>query len=175
MNDAKAEEVQPAADANNAGSESDNSTPPSESLLVLRVSRIWSAGLILIILWSLKLLLPYADLSIPVMMAWFLSPLACAGLILLWWLFLSRASIREKVFGALGLASIAFVTILLADKSMRIAGTMLHLMPWGITCFTVTLFCLARRLSIGRTGFAVLEVSGENQRGFCASLRWRLS
>ena len=157
MNDVQPEEAQPAAhQSDDAGSLPDDSTAPGKPITSFRALRIWPAGLILITLWSLKLLLPYADPSMPVMMAWFLSPLACAGLILFWWLFLSRASIREKVFGALGLVSIVFVTILLADKSMRIAGTMLHVMPWGITGFTVTLFCLARRLSISRTWIALL-------------------
>jgi outer membrane protein assembly factor BamB len=115
-------------------------------------------------MWALKLSLPYADslvviedaASIPALRAWFMGPLVCAGLILLWWLFLSRASTKEKALGFIGLVTIATITTLLADKSIRGAGTMLYAVPWGISGFAVALICLARRLSLSRTWLALL-------------------
>ena len=129
----------------------------SNSRVDVRPLRVWPASLLLVTLWILKLVLPYADSSMPaLMMTRFFGPLVCAGLILLWWLLLSRASMREKTFGILGLVSIATFTTLLADKSMPGAGTMLYAVPWGITGFTLALICLARRLSLSRTGFSLL-------------------
>jgi outer membrane protein assembly factor BamB len=90
------------------------------------------------------------------MMSRFMGPLVCAGLIVLWWLLLSRASLKEKALGLIGLVTIVIVTTLLADKSIRGIGTMIFAVPWGISGFAVALICLARAKSTRRTWLALL-------------------
>lgn len=92
----------------------------------------------------------------PVMMARFMGPLACTGLILFWWLFFSRAWWVERGLGLVGLAAITVVTTLLADKSIRGFGTAIYAVPWGITGFAVVLIGSAKMQSTQRTWLALL-------------------
>ena len=53
----------------------------------------------------------------------------CAGLSVLWWVFLSRASLTEKALGVFGMATIVTITTILADKTIRGFGTPSALLP----------------------------------------------
>jgi len=160
MSDAQPDEQRlPADHVDDAGGAPANSIAQIESVPAFRALRIWPACLLVVILWTLKLSLQFvaaSTSSFQVLIAWFMGPLVCAGLILLWWLFFSRASMKEKALGILGLIAIAAITMQLADKSMQGAGTMLFAVPWGISGFTVGLICLARRLSMSRAWFSLL-------------------
>ena len=57
-----------------------------------RPLRIWPVALLITILWAFRIVTGFAEtMSMPVMMARFMGPQVCAVLILLWWLFFSRA------------------------------------------------------------------------------------
>ena len=143
-----------------AGVASESSALQKRSIPAVRVLRIWPAVLLLVSLWALRIIPGlYSEASMPVMMARFMGPLACGGLILLWWLFLSRATIMEKALGLLGLVIIVIITTLLADKTIRGFGTMIYAIPWGISGFTVALICLARMPSLRRTCLALLAAA----------------
>ena len=106
--------------------------------------RLWPLIVLLICLWGLRIGAGLVEeLSFPVMMARFMAPLGFAGLIVLWWIFLSRATVKEKATGVLGLAIIALVTSVAADKTVRGFGTMMYAVPWGITAFSVALILFA--------------------------------
>ena len=127
------------------------------SLRRIRALRIWPAVVLVIALWGLRIVPGlYPEPSVPVIWIRFMGPLVCAGLILLWWLLLSRALWKERVLGLIGLAVIAGATTQLLDKSLRGFGVMIHVVPWGITAFAVALIVLGGILSTRRTWYALL-------------------
>lgn len=160
MSDVAPDERQiPGEQRREAGNVAEDPASPAPATSTFRALRIWPAGLLLVCVWTLKLLIPFVDSSVlsrPMLFAWFLGPLVCTGLILLWWLFASRATMKEKTLGFVGVAAIAVITTLLADESLLGAGTMLYTVPWGISGFTIVLICLARWVSISRTWLALL-------------------
>lgn len=135
----------------------ESSSEGKTSVPRLRALRIWPAASLLVCLWALRIIPGLQpEMSMPIMMARFMGPLACAGLIVLWWLFLSRASLKEKLLGLIGLVAIVTATWFLSDKSIRGFGIMIHAIPWGISGFAVALVCLAGVRSFARTGLALL-------------------
>ena len=119
--------------------------------------RTWPAILLVLVLWLLRIVPGFLDTSsVPILMAQFMGPLACAGLILLWWVFFSRATLKEKLLGLVGLVLIATVTTAFADKTVQGMGTMLFAIPWGATAFAVALLCLQAIGSPLRTWLALL-------------------
>ncbi len=105
-----------------------------------RSLRVWPVILLLIALWSLRIVPNLFDeKSMALMMAWFMGPLICVGLILLWWLFFSRASILEKVVGFTGLLAIVFACNAWADKTVKGFGLIIFVIPWGITAFALAM------------------------------------
>jgi outer membrane protein assembly factor BamB len=105
-------------------------------------------------------------------------------LIVSWWLFMSRATIKEKLSGLVGLVAIAIATTLLADKSMVGMGTMRYAIPFGITGFTIALILLSRKspaircsvaLLVALVGFGVWDLmySGPMSGDFGVTLSWR--
>ncbi len=117
--------------------------------------RIWPAIVLVALLWAIKLLLPYLGTSMPVLMTWFLGPLICAGLILLWWLFASRASVVEKLVGIMGVLALLAVTRALADPSMYVIGMMRYAIPFGVSGFALAAVGLSGWLSPKRTWVAL--------------------
>jgi hypothetical protein len=84
----------------------------------LRSLRIWPAATLLVVLWGIRILPGLLEeVSPQVMMVRFMAPALCCVFILLWWLFLSRASLKEKELGLIGLIAIVALTTTLADKS----------------------------------------------------------
>src|SRR4051794_11911797 len=59
-------------------------------------------------------------------------PMICCLLILIWWLAVSRATWKERVFGALGLIAALALCVALADPSMRGPGTTTLALPMGM-------------------------------------------
>ncbi len=130
---------------------------PTGTKSTYRQLLIWPAALLLIALWGLRTIPSmFAEMSVPVITAQFMGPAAIAGLIVLWWLFLSRATIQEKLLGLVGLAVIGAVTTYLADPTIRGFGMIIYAIPWGFTAFTVALICTSRMQSPKRTGLALL-------------------
>lgn len=121
--------------------------------------RVWPAALLLLALWGLKISLHLgspSELTMPLLIAWFLGPLACAGLLLLWWGLFSRATPREKILGLVGLVVIGAGTMALSHPSLIGAGTLLHVVPWSVSVFALIAVLLGSLRSRWRTGLALL-------------------
>jgi outer membrane protein assembly factor BamB len=76
--------------------------------------------------------------------------------ILLWWLTLSRATWVERLVGFFGLIAGLALAVALFDKSMLGPPVIVFALPSTIVAFAVALIIGANRLSIHRTGTAVL-------------------
>lgn len=125
-------------------------------------------------LWVLLPLIPLARFG-PALVEdglsrfWMISvfgPVLCCLLIVLWWLFLSRARWQERVFGFLGLVGLLASAVTLADPTMRGAGTSYFTMPAGMLCFGIAALFLASSPPARRTG-AILAATA---LGFALSL-----
>ena len=102
--------------------------------------RMWPALLLVAIAWLCRLLPGLLqNASFPALMLQFMGPLACAGLLVLWWLLLSRAQ-GYRIIGLVGLVAIAAVSTLVSEKSMAGFGTMIYAIPWGATAFALGLW-----------------------------------
>ena len=155
MNEVRAE---PSAENDDEG-ETDVELPSSKPATapVFRPLRIWPVVLLLICMWALRIIPSMsAETSMPMMMMAFMGPMIFAGMIALWWLFLSRARWTEKALGFVGLVVIVAVTTQLADNSNQSMSTMINAIPWGMTGFAVAAICVARVASFRRTGIALL-------------------
>jgi outer membrane protein assembly factor BamB len=117
--------------------------------------RLWPALVLVAVLWLLgRVPVLVGEASPTVFMIGFFGPAACALLILVWWLAGSRATRREKLIGALGLAAILVITTLLAHPSVRGFSIIGNAVPWGFTAFVAGLVAARwvaphRRLAIG--------------------------
>ncbi|MCH8215418.1 MAG: PQQ-like beta-propeller repeat protein [Planctomycetes bacterium] len=122
----------------------------------IRPLRVWPAILFVFLIWGLRIGSRLADEpSFGVLMAGFMGPCLVSLLILLWWIFFSRALIKEKLIGALGLIIIIVLTTALSHKTVFGFGTMIYAVPWGMTAFAVVITC-ARRRYPARTALALL-------------------
>jgi len=83
-------------------------------------------------------------------------PLICCALLAIWWLTASRATWKERVFGALGVAGSLLVTLRLVDPTMRGPGTTYITLPMGMVLFALGGTWLSKRIPAIRTGLAVL-------------------
>ncbi len=83
-------------------------------------------------------------------------PFLISLLIVLWWLLVSRANWKERVFGALALVVSFAAVAMTIDKSMVGPPLIVMTVPIGIAAFAVTLILLSRLLSPKRTVIAVL-------------------
>ena len=101
--------------------------------------RMWPAVVLVGIIWSLRGIPSILDGSMAAMMVQFMGPLVCAGLLILWWLFLSRAPWSQRLIGLIGLLVIGVGSSLLADKTTQGFGSLIYAIPWGATAFTLGL------------------------------------
>ncbi len=156
----------------------DSETQPIQAAHGLRV---WPAILLLVVMWMLRNF-PFQEASMLAMTSRFMVPLACSGLLILWWLFLSRASWKEKLAGLAGLAAIAVVSTMIADKSIRGFGTLMFAIPWGISAFALFLVVFrgaAYRCGLGLLGAVLgfgywdLVRTDEIRGDFAVSQSWR--
>ena len=120
--------------------------------------RVGPAVFLLMLLWVLRWIPRlFAEQTPTTRMIGFLGPLICVLLILIWWLFLSRVPVRERLLGAGGIVLIGGVTTALSDETMQQGyGTIGSAVPWGMTAFVVG-FLIAHRLrDRRRLGIALL-------------------
>jgi hypothetical protein len=112
----------------------------------VRPLRIWPA-LVLVVLMVLARFGPaYMEggLSNYWMIAVF-GPLLCCVLMLIWWLALSRATWKERVFGFLGLFAALWASTILVHPTMLGPGTTYLTAPMGFIFFALSAACLAQR------------------------------
>ncbi len=130
----------------------------SEPSVSVRPLRLW-IPLVLLPLMVLARLMPKLvdDGPSTIWMFAAFGPFLISLLIVLWWLAVSRASWKERVFGFLALvvcfAAVATMTI---DKSMVGPPLIVMTVPLGIAGFALTLILLKKLLSPKRTVIAVL-------------------
>jgi outer membrane protein assembly factor BamB len=83
-------------------------------------------------------------------------PLLCCVLLLIWWLALSRATWKERLFGFLGLIAALWLTTILVHPTMLGPGTTYLTVPMGMLLFALSAAWLAKRPPLTRTGFSLL-------------------
>lgn len=128
-----------------------------QTKVAARPLRIWPVLLLLAVMWGLRSIPQLVENMSPELLpAAFFGPAACGLLILAWWLFFSRAQIKEKLLGLVGLVVIIGVTTALSDKSIRGFGTAIFAIPWGFTAFGGTLALFSRLAAPGRTWLGLL-------------------
>ena len=83
-------------------------------------------------------------------------PVLLGLLIVLWWLFVSRASWQERIFGLLAIGGSYVLVVSLVDKSMIGPPLIVLTAPLGLAGFAVGLILCRKVISFKRTVFAAL-------------------
>ena len=118
--------------------------------------RIW-VPLILLPLMVLARFLPDLVPNGPGMM-WAVAafgPVLVGLLVMLWWLFASRARWTERVVGLVALVGLFVVVGLVLDRSMQGPLIIVMMIPMGIAGFAIGLILFSKWLSFHRTIFAL--------------------
>lgn len=169
--------------ANEMPSESKDAAAAGPLLTSLRW---WPAAGLLAVIGALKAVpMVMAAPPIPLLMASFIGPAVVCLLIMLWWLFASRAPVKEKVAGLIGVVGLGVITSLLLHFSMKGMSTVLYLIPGGVGLFGLMLTLFAhqpqRRLQVAlafsAVGFGVwdfLQLRGVTGK-FDPEFAWRWS
>jgi outer membrane protein assembly factor BamB len=146
--------------------------------------RWWPAVLLLAGMLFLRMLSGMFEApGLPIFMASFMGPAALGAVVMLWWLFASRASVSEKLIGATGVVVFGVVGAIIIHKSMQGMSVMLYQIPYGTAWFAIPLILFASKPSIrlpialgcSLVGFGVwdlLQTEGVNGK-FAASYLWR--
>ncbi len=111
-------------------------------------------------------------------------PMLCSLLLLIGWPVASRATRKERWLGLLGILGVVFITVMLADPTMRGPGTMHVTAPMGMVAFVIAASLLRRQPPFRRTGVALLAalvgcsfsllLRNEGMSGsFTLGLHWR--
>ncbi len=119
--------------------------------------RAWPAALLV----ALMLLMRFgpAQLEGGLSSYWMIAvfgPMICCLLLLIWWVASSRATWKERLFGALGVVGSFIGTVMLMDPTMRGPGTTYLTLPMGMALFALGAILLRNRRPAMRTGLAVL-------------------
>jgi outer membrane protein assembly factor BamB len=158
----------------------DSPLAPSNTL------RWWPAALLVVAMVLIRLS-PQAFESpgLALFMFAFMMPAVLGLGILIWWLFASRASWKERLVGFFVVLAIATVSCISLDKSMSQMGPMFFVIPLGCIAFAVPLILLAgspqNRLPVALMcallGFGIWPfVRSEGVSGsFQSEFAWRLS
>ncbi len=121
---------------------------------------VWPAVGFVVLLWVIRTVTgQIKETTLPVMMVQFFGPTVIAGMILIWWAFFSRATVKEKIVGFFGFVVILVASIALAHPSIQVFGMLYSAIPWAITGFTVALVVLRNKLSFQRTTLALLTAA----------------
>lgn len=98
-----------------------------------------------------------------------MGPALCGILILLWWLFASRARWKERLLGLLGVAAGFCLTLALVDTSMFGVPTIMVTIPMGLAAFATGVILCRNQASVKRvTTIVVMAALGF---GFSTLLR----
>jgi len=126
----------------------------------VRPLRVWPALLILIAAWGMRFGLAMVDdPTVAVIMVRFIGPgVLCSLLLLLWWPFFSRATLKEKLLGGATLLVVAAIATALSDKTVLGFGNVVYAVPWGMTAFALVAVVL-RRVYPARTIAALVAAA----------------
>lgn len=118
--------------------------------------RWWPAAMLLAVMAGMKLMLSVFEAPpLPLIMLAFMGPAVVSALILLWWLFASRAAVKEKLIGLFGTVGAALIASLLLHFSMKGMSVVMYLIPSGFALFALMLVLLANRPAT-RLGVALI-------------------
>lgn len=150
----------------------------------LQSLRVWPAALLVVAMVLIRKLPDTMESpSLPVFMLGFMGPAGIGALVMLWWLFASRASWKEKLIGFVAVSFIGIVSTFLAHFTMQGMGIMIFLIPFGMAAFAIPLILLGSRPAIrlpialvsSLIGFGywdLLQSSGVNGK-FESDFAWR--
>ena len=146
---------------------SEASNPSSESVSDSKLPgrykplRVWPAVLLVVTAIVSRLVAPLFMEDGPMFLAFLtmMAPLFACGLILLWWLAISRATILERVVGLVGTLVVAGIAIAISHSTMLGPGTMFVTLPLGTGAFALGAILCCRYLSFNRTVIAILLAS----------------
>ena len=141
-------------EASTPGGTSPGASAPVRSL------RVWPALMLVAAIWAVRIAPSLTDEpSMALMMASFMGPMAACALIAIWWLALSRATLKERLIGFVGLTIVMLVANSLADKSASGFMFLMFSIPWGMTAFVLTLFLLRSGTAPLRTWVALVTAT----------------
>jgi outer membrane protein assembly factor BamB len=130
---------------------------PSAATAGLRPLRIWLALVLLGLVGAAKAAAYLAqELSFGLFMFAVNAPLVAGVGILLWWMFASRATARERWLGPVAVILIAIVSYLLLDPSIKGMGFLFFVVPTGVAAVGLALVCFSRTQPAIRFGGAIL-------------------
>lgn len=134
-----------------AAAQTGTANPPIKPL------RVWPAIVLLLAMAALWLVSALAgpDRQYLTFVA-FMGRLAAGLLLTLWWLAASRATIKERLAGFIGLLAIAGIIYVLLHPSMGVAGMMLISVPAGLAAFGLAAVACGRMRSTRRTAHILL-------------------
>jgi outer membrane protein assembly factor BamB len=122
--------------------------------------RWWPAAVVLCLMAVLKGLPSlFESPPLPLMMLGVMGPPAVGLLLFVWWLFASRAGVKEKLIGVVVLLLIAVATIALSHESMKGMTVAILQVPVGLAAFAVPLMVLSTRAPAIRLGTALLAAT----------------
>lgn len=148
--------------------------------------RWWPAAGLLALMGMLKVIPSLMESPpLPVLMMGFMGPAIVCLLILAWWMFASRAGLKEKLIGLIGMICLAVGSALLLHPSLQGMGVMLYPVPCGFALFALTVSLLSSRpgfrlrtaLVVSAIGFGAwnsLQMKGVTGK-FAPEFAWRWS
>lgn len=108
--------------------------------------RWWPAVLLLATMVLLRMLPSMMESpSLPVMMLGFMGPAATGVLLMAWFCFFSRASLKEKLVGTVAVATISVVCIASLHFTMKGMVAFIAVIPTGLAAFALGLVVLSRK------------------------------
>lgn len=129
----------------------------ADELSHYRPLRVWPPVLLMLAIPVLRALPSLIENGPPnLWMAAAFGPVLCAILILLWWLLLSRASWKERLFGLLGIILSGAVGGFLVHSTMRGPAFVTLTTPMALVGFALGAIFFRNQLSFRRTVIAVL-------------------
>ena len=160
-------------------------SPPERPSSEFRPLRIWPA-VVLLLGMAITRFVPRAIEETPILllMVSVFGPVILGGMLLVWWLTFSRATMKERIVGFIGTLLIAIGCMLSLDETMIGPGIMMVAAPLGTAAFGISAVLLSRWLSFKRTivvlliaacgfGYATLLRSEGMWGHFALDLRWR--
>ena len=121
-----------------------------------RPLRIWIPVLLLVIMIAMRFCLHVFE-NVPQLIGpAIFGPIVCSALLVLWWLFASRATWKEKMVGFIGLIVVGGITMFAMHPSMRGPAIMFVTAPMGFGLFGLGAVLCSRCAVMKRAITAVL-------------------
>lgn len=152
-----------------------------------RPLRVWPGVLLVVLMIVARFVPAYLEGGLAkYWMFTMMGPMLCCLLLVIWWLAVSRATWKERVFGFLGLIAVFALTMVLVEPLMRGPGTIYVTLPMGLTAFVIGAAWFKKRLPLARTstalllaaagfGFSVLLRNDGMDGEYQLTLHWRWS